>query len=442
MAGSVSGLALLGGKPVRNKPWPQWPRATRSTERAVASVLRSGRWTISGPRAEEPARERQFAEAFAHFHRAPYCVPTANGSSALTIALEALGVGPGKEVLVPGLTWVACGSAVARIGGIPILVDADPRTLCMSVEAARQAITPATAAIMVVHLYCTFADISAFMDLAASTGLPLIEDCSHVHGALWHGRRVGTFGTIATFSMQQTKVLTCGEGGATITADAYLYDLMQQLRADGRRYAAHQTDGGNELEYVGFVQGHNYCLSELHSAVLIDRLPFLDQENESRLESATYLTEKLLYFEEVHPLHSLEPDCQPTFYRYCLSFDLAQLEGVSIELVASALTSELGIPVQPIYDPLNKNCLFDPRRSPRRMHSPEMDRIYDPTRFPLPVATAARNSSVGIPHNALLGGSKEAADILAAIEKLFDNRAFLGRSNEKRRLVLDSRDRG
>lgn len=424
MTAGTEGLALFGGEPIRRKPWPRWPRATSTTEEAAASVLRGERWTVSGPCTGEPARERQFAHAFAEFHGIPYCVPTANGSSALTIALEALGVGPGKEVLVPGLTWVACGSAVARLGGIPVLVDVDPRTLCMSVDAARQAITPATAAIMLVHLYCTFADIPAFMALATSSGLPLIEDCSHAHGAIWHGRKVGTFGTVAAFSMQQTKVLTCGEGGAVITADPQLYDHLQQLRADGRRYAGRPVVGANELEYVGTVQGHNYCLSELHAAVLLDRLPFLDEENEIRLANATYLTKRLLYMEGVRPLHLLEPDCRPTFYRYCLGFDREKLQGVSVETVASALSAELGLPIQPIYDPLNKNPLFDPRRSSRRSQSSDRE-LYDPGRFPLPVATEARRSYIGIPHNALLGGQEETDDLLAAVEKIFARHADL-----------------
>jgi dTDP-4-amino-4,6-dideoxygalactose transaminase len=172
---------------VRHSPWPRWPRAARSTEKAVAQVLRSERWTISGPYADELPFERQFAEAFACLHRVPYCVPTANGSAVLVIALEALGIGPGREVLVPGITWVACGSAVARVGATPVLVDVDPKTLCMSMGAARQAITRATAAIMLVHLYCTIADLEAFTELAAAMGLPLIADCSHAHGAFWRG---------------------------------------------------------------------------------------------------------------------------------------------------------------------------------------------------------------------------------------------------------------
>src|SRR5258708_17044047 len=125
-------LAILGGLPVRRMPWPKWPRADEGTERNLLDVLYSGRWAISGIYNGQKLYERRFAEAFAEFHAIPFCVPVCNGTAALTVALEALDVRYGDEVLVPGITWVACASAVAGIGGIPVLVDVEPDTLCMS----------------------------------------------------------------------------------------------------------------------------------------------------------------------------------------------------------------------------------------------------------------------------------------------------------------------
>ncbi|MES1243476.1 MAG: DegT/DnrJ/EryC1/StrS family aminotransferase [Acidobacteriota bacterium] len=417
MTASSSLLAILGGIPVRSLSWPNWPRAEQSTEEALLKVLRSQRWTISGPCLEDLPFERQFAESFAAFHEVPYCVPTANGSSALTIALEALGIGPGREVLVPGLTWVACGSSVARLGGIPILVDVDPDTLCMSVNAARNAITRATAAIMLVHLYCTVADLASFQELSSTTGIPLIEDCSHAHGASWQGRKVGTFGAAGVFSMQQSKVLASGEGGAVITKDANLYSLLQQFRADGRRYVARRIPRGLELEPAGDVQGHNHCLSEFHAAILHDRLRFLDEENAIRTENASHLTSRLREISGVRPLHKPEAAGRPTFYRYCLEFQLERFGCVPIETVAAALTAELGLTIQPLYDPLNQNQLFNPMRSPRR-HQATGPSPFEPSRFHLPTAVAARRRYIAIPHNALLGGLAEIEDIVRAVEKV------------------------
>jgi dTDP-4-amino-4,6-dideoxygalactose transaminase len=416
--GAVHDLAILGGQPVRSRPWPKWPRADRSTEETLVGVLRSERWTISGPCTDSFPFERRFAEAFASFNGTTYCVPTTNGSSALAISLEALGVGPGKEVLIPGLTWVACGSAVARVGGIPILVDIDPQTLCMSVAAARQAITLATSAIMLVHLYCTVADLEGFTELSSTTGIPLIEDCSHAHGATWRKHRVGTLGKLGIFSMQQTKVLTSGEGGAVITGDEELYKRLQKLRADGRLYTTKRVPGASELQSAGDVQGYNHCLSEFHAALLLDRLSILDGENAIRRKNATYLTSRLRRLKGIWPLHAIEADSRPTFYRYCLRFDRRSLRDVPIEVVASALTAELGIAVQPVYDPLNCSQLFDPRRSPRWPPELDRERIYDPSRFPLPMAAAARRECVTIPQNTLLGDREDIEDIATGVEKI------------------------
>jgi L-glutamine:scyllo-inosose aminotransferase/L-glutamine:2-deoxy-scyllo-inosose/3-amino-2,3-dideoxy-scyllo-inosose aminotransferase len=271
---------------------------------------------------------------------------------------------------------------------------------------------------MLVHLYCTLADINQFLQLSASTGIPLIEDCSHAHGAAWRGCKVGTFGTIGVFSMQQTKVLTSGEGGATITSDPELYDRLQQLRADGRRYSAERFPGAPELEHVGDVQGHNYCLSELHAAILLDRLPLLEHENEIRRRNAALLTHRIQELDGLQPLHDTSSGFRPAFYRYCIRFDLSSIGGAPIENVATALSAELGISVSPIYDPLNQNRLLHPCRSPRNPGLEDLRGSYDPAHFALPVATAARREVIAIPHNALLGDVGEVEDIFNAIKKV------------------------
>jgi L-glutamine:scyllo-inosose aminotransferase/L-glutamine:2-deoxy-scyllo-inosose/3-amino-2,3-dideoxy-scyllo-inosose aminotransferase len=112
-------LAILGGSPVRSRPWPSWPRADEKTEEVLRDVLHSGRWAISGPYRGRKSYERRFAEAFAEFNGVQYAVPTTSGTASLTLALLALGVGPGDEVLTPGLTWVACASSVFCVGATP-----------------------------------------------------------------------------------------------------------------------------------------------------------------------------------------------------------------------------------------------------------------------------------------------------------------------------------
>ena len=412
----------MGGEPVRKKPWPIWPRADENTEKLLKDVLYSGRWTISGCYTGKKPYERQFAEAFAKFHNVPYCVPTANGSSALKIALEALGVGYGNEVLVPGLTWVACASSVLAVGAIPILVDIDPDSLCMSLEFAKKAITKNTAAIILVHLYSRIADLEGFLRLSLETGIPIIEDCSQAHGAVWKGQRVGTFGRIGVFSMQQTKVLTCGEGGATITKDKSLYEKMQEFRADGRRYKNTTINLGDmELEEVGSVQGKNYCMSEFQAAILCDRLKHLDKENQTRAQNSKYLNSLLLKIEDLSPLIPSPGTDLPVYYQFSIRLNLSSFGNNPIDLIAQALTAELGVLVKPVYTSLNNHVLYNPLSSLTISKRRRTQKSFDPVRFRLPIAQKAGKECLSYPHNVLLGNKEDMHDIANAFLKLKQN---------------------
>jgi dTDP-4-amino-4,6-dideoxygalactose transaminase len=398
---------------VRSGDWPQWPRITSRAERLLNEALHSGRWTVSGPYTGTEPFERRFSEAFAGFNGVEYCVPTCHGSSALMVGLRALGVGSGSEVLVPGITWVACASAVAAVGGRPVLVDIEPDTLCMSVEAAEAAITDATAAILLVHLFCSAADLDSFVELSARHGIPLLEDCSQAHGAIWRHRRVGSFGSVGAFSFQQTKLLTSGEGGAVVCSDPDLYDRMQQYRADGRRYVSQPKIGMLDLEQVGAVQGHNHCLSEFHAALLLEGLERLDQENEIRLANARYLATIL---DDVAVLDRPDGLERESYYRLCLRIETEAFEGTSVEWIAEALGAELGTAAEPVYDPLNAHPLYNPLATNRL--SQRAAALLDPAQFDLPVAASARECHLTLPNQILLGDESDMDDVAEAFSKL------------------------
>ncbi|MGW4246888.1 DegT/DnrJ/EryC1/StrS family aminotransferase, partial [Nocardia sp. NPDC004722] len=189
-------LAIHGGTPVRGpRPWPAWPQYDARTESELIAALRSSRWSVSwySPQGGK-SRERLFAEAFARYNGSAHGVSVDHGSGGLVIALEALGIGPGDEVIVPAMTWVAPATAVLRVGALPILVDVDPATGCLTAEQLRAALSPRTRAVIVVHLACTAAEIEEIAAVSADNGLALIEDCSQSHGTRWAGRAVGTFG--------------------------------------------------------------------------------------------------------------------------------------------------------------------------------------------------------------------------------------------------------
>ncbi len=414
-------LALFGGMPVHDGAWPAWPQPSAATLRNLEEAATSGRWAISGMYQGSPCFERRFARAFADMHGVPWAVPTTNGSSALTIALEALGVGPGAEVIVPGLTWVACASAAAALGAVPVLVDVDPETLSISAEATEAAITVRTQAILVVHAYCSVADLDAFVALSERTGIPLLEDCSQAHGAEWNGRKVGTFGTVGAFSLQQTKVLTCGEGGMAITNSDELHDHLQQYRANGRRFTDKPIVGQMDLEEVGAVEGHNYGMSEFHAAVGLAQLEQFEEQQVRRAVNAGILTGMLEQIAGISTLSAPEAVTRRTYYDFVIRLNPEVLGPFSAERVVEALSAELKCFVETLDAPLNANRLYVPMKSPRLPDTLEVRELFDPRRFPLPHATAAFETCVAFLHHALLGSRQDMEAIATAIDKVVAN---------------------
>ena len=200
---ATSRLALLGGTPVRTAPWPQWPARGPDEERAVLAALREGDWGRL-PRCRTNARAT-FAAAFADRHDCEHALCVANGTVSLEVALQAMGVEPGAEVIVPAYTFEATASAALFSGCVPVFADIDPDTWCIDVGSAAALITERTQAIVPVHLAMTIADLDAIGKLAETHGLAVLEDCAHAHGARWRGRGVGSWGDAGSFSFQTSK---------------------------------------------------------------------------------------------------------------------------------------------------------------------------------------------------------------------------------------------
>lgn len=371
-----------------------------------------------------PSQERLFAESFAGFVGRRYGVSCSSGTAALTIALQALGIGPGDEVVVPGLTWVACASAVVNLGGIPVLVDVDPDSLCASIAAIEAGLGARTRAVLGVHMYASRADLPALETLCASHNLSLIEDASQAHGATIGNRRAGTFGSISIFSFQQSKLLTAGEGGIAVTDDDRLFQRMQQLRADGRAYAgpAPMAPAFSELVACGEILGRNLCLSEFQAVLLQEGLGRLDVENAHRLRMATVLEEAVGGLGWVSVVRDrLDPRDGATFYKIPLRIEEERLLRIGPELLARALTAELRLPVEPLDWPLNRSPLYRPETSPLVARNADAVELFRPGRFSLPQAEAVWRSSVALPHPCLMGGEIDVQTIATALRKIHRN---------------------
>ncbi|GAA4933010.1 DegT/DnrJ/EryC1/StrS family aminotransferase [Streptomyces coeruleoprunus] len=421
----VSRLAVKGGDAIRTRPWPAWPQPAPGVPGAVAEVLGSGRWSISGPYRGADSYERRFARAFAAYHDVPHCVPAASGTASLMLALEACGVGAGDEVIVPGLSWVASGSTVLGVNAVPVFCDVDPATLCLDPDAVEALITERTRAIVVVHLYSAVADMDALRRIAERHGLPLVEDCAQAHGAAYRGVKVGALATAGTFSMQHSKVLTSGEGGAVITRDADFARRVEHLRADGRCLTTTPpAPGAMELVETGELMGSNRCLSEFQAAILTEQLTTLDEQNERRRANALLLDRHLGEL-GLRPQATSEGTTSRTYYTYAVRLPDGELEHTAIGEITGALSAELGFSVLPSYAPIPANKLYAPHTRRRYTVSLAHEERIDPKRFSLPVCEDTARRTVTLHHAALLGDADDMGDIAAAFAKVLRHGAEL-----------------
>jgi dTDP-3-amino-3,4,6-trideoxy-alpha-D-glucose transaminase len=237
---------------------------------AVARVLDSGRF-ILGPQVE--AFEREMAS----YCGARHAVGVANGTEAITIALRAMGVGPGDEVLVPSFTFYASAEAIPPTGATPVFCDVDPQTFCINAETVADALTPHTKAVIAVHLFGNVAPVAEIEAL----GVPVLEDAAQAAGSRTAHGRPGALGTAATFSFFPSKNLGCfGDGGMIVTDDAHLADEARVLRFHGSR------------DKVSYEQlGYNSRLDELQAAILRVQLPHLDDWSDGRRRGAAHYAE-------------------------------------------------------------------------------------------------------------------------------------------------------
>jgi dTDP-4-amino-4,6-dideoxygalactose transaminase len=414
-------LAVLGGTPVRRAAWPAWPPFTETIGQAALAALQSGRWAISGAfKGAEPA-QRRFERAWADYVGSAHCVSVSSGSSALVIALQALGIGPGDEVIVPVWTWVATASTVLRVGARPVFVDVSPDNFCMSVAAAEQAITPRTRAIMPVHLHHSMADMDGLLASAGRRGISVVEDAAQAHGAIYRSRRAGALGRVGAFSFQQTKVLTSGEGGALVTDDADIAQRAFELHADSRVWQdAPDPLDGLQLSAGSGMMGANHGLSEIHAAILLAQLADLDGRLERTARNAARLDRDLAAF-GVQALRQPAGLERRTVFEYLVVLPAAVVAEIPRMAVCRALKAELGCAWYPPDMPLHCSPLFRPDANPRfkavyAQAGAHAISAADAASFP--VAEDASSRAIVCHHSVLSGSDADMADIVAAFDKV------------------------
>jgi dTDP-4-amino-4,6-dideoxygalactose transaminase len=393
-------LVILGGERLRARPLPEWPQYDERELRNLEQVVRSRRW-FAGMRGGDPeSRVAEFERRFAEYCGVAHAVACANGTVAIEIALRAAGVGPGDEVIVPALTFISTASAALLVGATPVMVDAEPKTYCMDPSQAEAAVTGRTRAMIPVHYAGHCCDMDALLGLAGKRNLLVIEDAAHAPGATWRGAKAGSMGHFGTFSFQESKTMTAGEGGIITTNDAALAEGCVSYRSCGRR--------AGESWYIHYLLPVNQRMVELEAAVLLAQLERFPQQLARRQQGAAFLDRQLAEIPGISALPR-DPRCETHgYYLYQFRFDSAAFDGVSRDTFVRALEAE-GIPCHIGYPwPLNRNPFFQ-----------NDARIRD-QRFP--VAERLCAETVVLPHQVLLAGPEDLQDVVRAVAKIREHR--------------------
>ena len=305
-------------------PGAQYQVFREEIEAAIRRVLDSG-YYILGPEVET------FESEFAEYIGTQFAIGVGNGTDALSLALRALNIGPGDEVITVSHTAVATVAAIEQAGATPVLVDVEPEFLTLDPALLEGALTNRTRAVIPVHLYGQAADIPRIQSFCRNHGLALVEDVSQAHGAMWEGVRLGSFGDVSIFSCYPTKNLSAlGDAGIVVTSDPTLADRIRRLRQYG------WVDRNSSTE-----PGVNSRLDELQAAVLRVKLNHLDANNDLRRAIATSYSEAFRGLNIELP--QVRKECESVFHLYVAQFN--QRDALRIRLNAAGIQTAIHYPV-------------------------------------------------------------------------------------------------
>ncbi len=353
---STETLALIGGVPVIPRGLhQQWPIIRNDDHRALSRVLDRG--ILCGSQSPEVTG---LQKEWAWFCEARFCLATSSGTSALHCAVAAAGVRAGDEVIVPALSFIASAFAVAHQGAVPVFCDIDGDTYNIDPSKIEALITARTSAIVVVHVHGLPSDMDAIHAIADRHGLRVIEDAAQAHGATYKGRRVGTLGHTAAFSLNATKILVGGEGGLMVTNDELAFKTAKRLALFGEDGEVRGT--GHAPTYLSHGLGYNYRCSEMTAALARSQLRYLTdvlarcQANAAQLQDSLRETKGLsmpvVPFGTTSAWHKFRVRLRPAEFGY--SGDVQRLRDLFVraliaEGVAASLWQQRALPANPAF---------------------------------------------------------------------------------------------
>lgn len=427
----MSELALLGGKPVRTKPFSKYNTIGVEEEKAVIEVLRSGNLSqfygswhpdfYGGPKVQE------FERKWSEFFGTKYAVGSNSATSSLYCAIGACDIGPGDEVIVPPYTMTASCTSVIIYGAIPVFVDILPDTFCLDPLAIEKAITPNTKAIMVVHIFGHPAKMDEIMNIAKKHNLKVIEDCAQAPTSTINGKYVGTFGDIGIFSLNYHKHIYTGEGGMAITNSQKLAEKLQLIRNHGEAVV-----GKRDYQDIVNTVGWNYRLCEIEAAIGIEQLKKINAMVDLKISVADQISDGIKGLKGIYP-PTIYKGYKHVYYLYPMIYKEEET-GISRDLFTKAVEAE-GIPLwqgyekplylQPMYQKKlafgSQGCPFSCKFNEnlninyQKGICPVVENLYEKELLTFEICSQEVSS-------------EDAADIVEAINKVYENIDILKRT--------------
>lgn len=378
---------------------PEWPYADQKEEAAVVKVLKTTNWWRN-----TGTEVKAFEKEFAKYHDCIGGISVTNGTVAIEIALKALEIGEGDEVIIPAFTFYSTVSAVLAVNAIPVIVDVLPDTYCIDPVQIEKAISNKTKAIIPVHMAGQVAEMYIINDIASRHNLYVIEDSAHAHGAVWKGRKAGSFSTCSTFSFQNAKLMTAGEGGIILSNNEELLNKIFLQSNCGR--------AESDTAYQHVLKGTNARLSEIQGAILRVQLSRLEEQINLREENYKYLGSLLEKIPGIG-LQSISKDMdRHPHYMIMFYYDKHYFNGVPRDEFVQYI-KKAGIPSNRSFESIHKLPVFEKLEANKwrvvgtqgedgKLHCPNSERIS--------------NEAVCLSHNILLGNRELLESIAKYIE--------------------------
>ena len=406
-------LAIFGGNPVRkNKGWPEWPYVDEKIVASVEKTIRSRAWCRIDI---HEGTVVQFEREFANMMGAKHCVATGSGTQALNTCVEALGIGPGDEVITSPYTDPGTVASILASRALPVMVDLDRESFQLDPAIVAKRINENTKALMPVHMMGQPCDLDSLLALARKHNLYMIEDACQAHLAEYRGKKLGTIGTLGCFSHQSSKTISCGEGGSIIGNDDALMDRCFTVMNHGTSRRGRTETIGNKMR-----------MNELEGAMLIAQMVNAKEQWKRRNENAAYLTSKLKACPGVVPQKLYDGYESGSWYLYTMGYRKEHFNNVSRSVFLKALAAE-GISLSTYLDRgLHREPWVDHilgLKEYRKMYSPSRLKQYK-EELACPVCDKICDEEILMiwASGPLLGTKTDMDDIVNAIMKVYENR--------------------